>query len=54
MATNLLIPNIVVCAAFCNTIYNLNTFAHTLINLDIYINTDIHTHYVKAEFVAHE
>ena len=42
MATNLLIPNIVVSAAFCNTLYNLNTVAYTLINVDIYMNMDVY------------
>ena len=42
MATNLLIPNIVVSAAFCNTLYNLNTVAYTLINVDMYMNMDVY------------
>ena len=42
MATNILIPNIVVSAAFCNTLYNLNTVAYTLINVDIYMNMDVY------------
>ena len=43
MATNILIPNIVVSAAFCNTLYNLNTVSYTLMNVDIYMNMDVYS-----------